>query len=133
MGFVSLKEDIEEALLAASIMSERLRAGTTIISDIDKIVNALLKRCAYVQATMKDIQRLHSDLSHDTRNRIYTLRCERDEAVRRIAELEEALAVERRQGSARLRMASKKIREQKQQKPQPRSKKSKTIRSFRRI
>ena len=110
MGFVSLREDIEEALLAANLVAERITQGKIPVQEADRLVEALLKRCKYIVSTMEEVKRLHSDLSHDTRNRIYTLRSERDEALNRVCELERERADENQKYEARLAMASRKIR-----------------------
>ena len=91
MGFVSLQEDIEEALRLASLVADRLALGQMTPASADKIVDSVLKRCDYIKTTISEIKKLHSDLSRDTRNRIYTLRSERDDALKKVAELERAL------------------------------------------
>lgn len=113
MGFVSLKEDIEEALFAANLLSERLTSNSIRTEHAERIVGGLLKRCKFIETTMNEIKLLHSDLSHDTRNRIYTLRSERDDALAKIIELELTLKTRQKEFEARISMAAKKIRSQK--------------------
>ena len=108
MGFVSLREDIEEALTAAMIVTEKITSRSMPLDHAEKIVSALLKRCNYVKETMNEIKHLHSDLSIDTQNRIYSLRSEREDALAKICELETMLTEQKNGYEVRLNMAAKK-------------------------
>ena len=91
MGYASLFEDSQDVKFQAFEITERLKLENIAANEAEKLVNGLLKRCKCIQDAMSDISSLHSDLSRDTRNRIYTLRIALEEARDKIESLEAEL------------------------------------------
>lgn len=102
MGYASLFEDTQNVKFEAFTVAERLKVRDVAADKAEKLVGALLKRCKYVQDAKADISSLHSDLSKDTRNRIYSMRVAVEEANDRIKSLESELEAERELNRAML-------------------------------
>ena len=81
MSRASFLEDIEEARQAARLMAEKITTAALPLAEAEKVVGGLLKRCKYIEQTMTELAKLPTDLSAATRNRVYQLKIERDEAL----------------------------------------------------
>jgi hypothetical protein len=105
MSRVSYVEDIDRARHDAVTMAERIRTNAIPLAEAERQIKGLLKRCKYVIDTTAEIKRLHSDLSRETRNRIYSLKIELADAIEKLQERELAHKKEVAELQARLSVA----------------------------
>jgi hypothetical protein len=93
MGYVSLREDIDEAVRLANLAAEDLKsvnkaANAAEVNRLEKIVEALRKRCSYIVMALEDAKKVSSRIPAEQVNPIYALRTELGKATDRVAHLE---------------------------------------------
>jgi glutamyl/glutaminyl-tRNA synthetase len=104
MGYVSLKEDVEEAVRLAVLAAQNLSSlseapSTADFHRLERMVDALLRRCGLIEHAMDDIKKAASEIGSDAGNHIYRMRTEIEQ------EKESARRFEQEMGRLRLEMA----------------------------